>query len=292
MSLPIIATLVAVVFWIINSVLSKKIAADTGSILGPTVVASAGIVPMVISLFIAGPSSIPILSIALASLAGAFAALGMVLAYKTLMTEQLTNSIALSEVTPPMLVILGIFVLGEVLTTAQLVSIIIIFIGTALIITTEKLKINRRLIPALLSSVCWAIYWVTLSYITPLSGSFAQPVLISRIVASACLIAYLAVNMRRVSEKTRAYGKAPRAQKALLLIILFMVIAGLTDGSGDAIFAFVVGANAVAIGGALSAIQPMLVSGISFIVYKDRLTRPQLLGLLVMVVGAVALSVL
>ena len=67
--------------------------------------------------------------------------------FKSLETEQLTNAVALSEITPAILTLFGMFVLQEVGNPMEVIDIILIFAGAFLRHKHRGLKINRKLVP-------------------------------------------------------------------------------------------------------------------------------------------------
>ena len=77
-----------------------------------------------------------------------------------------------------------------------------------------------------------------------------------------------------------------------MVLIALTVIASFADASGDTLFGITAGSPVLAIGAALVALQPMVVSFLGFIQYRDKLTKLQLYGLVVMIAGALVLSVL
>ena len=246
---------------------------------------------MAIATILVGVYQIPITSIALATVSGVFLILGYLLVYKSLETQQVSNSYVIGELSPAILTIFGIFVLSEPVSNVQLLSIMTIFIGTAFLITTSKLKINRLLIPALMGSASWAIYWILINYSISTSGTFALPLLLSRVIATFVMAGYLFANRKKVLANIKS-NKDKKNRRMLVLLLCLAFIVALLDSSGDAVFSYVISLNQLAIGSALSALTPMFVSFLGVIIYKDRFTKLEFIGLVVMIIGALALSVL
>lgn len=290
--LPITVTFIAVFLWTFLNLASKKVATGIGIFLGSVIAIGVGIIPMLIATIIVGVYDVPLIYTLIAVLAGAFAAFGSLMGFRPLATEQLSNTAALQEIYPPILILFGVFVLGENLTLIQAISIIVIFLGALLVITTEKLKLNRKLLPALISPISWAFYWIVLAYAIDGSGTFALPVLVSRVVATVILVAYVIIKKKEAFAKLFAYKDNLKQTRTLTFVISIAVLAGLADGIGDTLFSYTYGSGFVAIGSAISGLAPIFITIISFYIYKDRLTKLQLTGLVIMVLGAVALSLL
>jgi drug/metabolite transporter (DMT)-like permease len=290
--LPIIAAFSATALWLVSNILSKKVSVSLGFITMSAIVLPLGMLPMAIGIAVVGVHAIPIYSIVIAALAGIFLTLGFLLLYKTLETEQLTNTVALGELQPAILVLFGIFALGESVNMIQAVSMMIIFAGAVLVVTVEGLSINKKLIPACFAMLSWALYWVLITYSVHASGStFSMPVLVSRITGSAIAIAYFAANKGKVMKYMHS-AFSGRRRRELGIIVAFVSIIAIVDASGDFIFAYVTASNALAIGSALTALSPIAASIAGFFIYKDRLTAPQLAGFAIMVVGALSLAIL
>lgn len=178
--------------------------------------------------------------------------------------------------------------LKESVSIIAAASIILIFAGALLIITTEGLRINKKLIPAILSNVCWLIYWLIITEAVISSSTYAFQVMASR---AAGLILILALFIL-VPSKTASTTKIQKLEGIFPIAIILALLSGIFDGTGDTLFTLTVHSNLVVLGGALTALNPLFISVLSYFIYKDRLTRTQAIGFGIMVAGAVALSVL
>ena len=283
------AAITAVFFWIISNGISKKVVKAFGAPLIALAVILLGIIPMSVSVVLTGMYSMPLYSTAMAAASGVFLGLGFILMYMSLRTEQLANASALGEIQPAALVLFGLLVLGEQVTRIQLLSMAAIFVGAFLIITYEKFRINKYLIPAALASVSWAVYWMMMSYAISSAHGFSLPVLVSRIVSIGLALAFVFFRkgtMKDMRGRLHAMRKSS-AFGALAALVIFM---GLVDGIGDSVFGITVISKVFAIGGAMTALSPMVVSFLGFLFYKERLSRLQFVGLGIMVAGAVVLG--
>ncbi len=292
LSLPILAAIASTALWVVWGSLSKRIATTIASTIVVVMMMGIGAIPMIIAVLALGVYSIPASSVILACLAGVLATIGFFLTLRALRTEQLTNSTSFGELQPAILVLFGLFALGETITTAHALSMIVIFIGAFLIIRTQGVRINKRLVPAALSVVAWTIYWIVITYSVTWAGTFALPVAISRITGAVLAGLYLFLYRAETREKLDSSKRTRKGRLLLYSALALVIVAALADGTGDTAFAFALGAGTVAVSGAITALSPMFISIIGFLLYKDRLTGLQFVGLAVMIVGAVALSLL
>ena len=290
-NLPILAAFGAAAFWTISNIVSKKASVDMGSVAAAAIVVPLGIIPMIIGATLVGSWTIPLSSAVLASISGIFLAVGFILIYRSLQTEQLTNTVVLNEMTPAILVLFGLFALGEHVNMIQALSMVAIFAGAFFMISVGGFRINRRLIPATFAVLSWSIYWIILTYaVTGAGGAFALPVIVSRAAGAGVALAYLAIKRKEMrSYIGRKFGATAGSGK--YMIVFLLALAAMVDASGDFLFSYVTGTNALAIGSALTALTPMAAAFIGgLLIYKDKLTDSQLVGFVIMVAGALVLS--
>ncbi len=285
------AAIITIVLWTIAGTINKRISSALGSHIVGFLYTSISMAPILLAVVIVGTYSIPIYGLVTAAIGGLFLATGFIFNFKALQTENLSSISALAEISPAVLVLFGLLVLGEKVTSVQMFGIIIVFAGTLMIITTEKLEINRKLLPALLAVLAWTVYWIIISYSVISSNTFALPIFISRIVAVPIMIAYLLSSKGAVS-RLADFSSSISKNRSLIALLALTVIASVADASGDTLFGITVGSPVLVIGAALIALQPMAQSFMGFVLYKEKLTRLQLYGLVVMIVGALVLSVL
>ncbi len=285
------AAIIAITLWTIASTISKKISRGLGANLVTFLYLAVSIVPIAIGTVAIGTYSISTAGALLAALAGLFLSLGFISTFKALTTEHLSSVIAVSEIYPVVFVLFGILVLGQTINEIQLVSMVVIFAGAAMIITTEKLRLNKMMIPAVVGAVSWTIYWIIMTYSIHSAGTFALPILISRVVGIPFAIIFLLINRNAVSE-LKLLGKKIKASRMVMVMVALTIIASFSDAVGDTVFGITIGSSVLVIGAALVALQPMVVSFFGFLFYKEKLTKVQFLGLATMFAGAFVLSVL
>ena len=287
-NLGITAAFITTLLWIANGLAVKKTSSSLGNYRSSLIIITIGILPMIAAAIIFGIGAIETYQIAISAAAGVFLCLGFILIFKSLETEQLTNTVALAEMQPAILTLFGVFVLNNHLNMAESASILLIFAGAFFVITHEGISINKKLIPALLGNVSWTIYWILMSIaISP--SAFAVQMATSRFVGILLLLVLFYFGFAKISTKKHS---APRFSARMpYLIIILAIVSGLLDGAGDTLFGFTMHLNVIAAGAAITALSPVLVSLCAFIIYHDRLTKPQLIGFIVMVAGALSLAV-
>lgn len=288
----LIAAAVSTVLWIFAGTIAKKISSDLGGRTVSLIYATFSLLPILIIVYLVGDYSISAYSIFLSAAAGLFLGAGFILGFKALQTEKLASVSALAEIQPAFLVLLSIIVLNESINILQAASIAIIFAGALMIITTEKLRININLLPALLSFISWSIYWAIMVYAVTSAGTFALPIFISRLAGVPLIAIYFIYGIAANSEKGGQGLRSILSNPCLAISIILTLVASFADAVGDTIFGITIGSNVLALGAALIALQPMAVSFLGFALYRDRMTRVQLIGFIIMVAGAFSLSVL
>lgn len=284
----ILAAIAATLLWIGVDSSSKFYIKKLGINLSVFLVTLIGIVPMLL-LYAFVPESVAFSFglLALGLLAGIALFIGFILIYRSVSTEGVANSYILIEIQPVFLILFGILVLAESLNTLQILSMIIIFIGISMIVSTQELKINKKLIPSIAGNIIWSLYWIFIIVAVIYYRNFILPLLLARIFSAVLAAAYyfaysnknkksnyMHINMRSIS----------------LAIISLVVLAGLFDGIGNLLFSFVSFSNKVVIGSAILSMEPIIIWLIGFLVYKEKITRLQGAGFIIATIGYIALS--
>ncbi|MDE1767411.1 MAG: hypothetical protein KGI27_14230, partial [Thaumarchaeota archaeon] len=104
----------------------------------------------------------------------------------------LSKTIATNEIQPVVLVLLGTLILGEALSNIAVLGILLIFAGVSLVVINQGFSFNRKLIPGIVGSGSWAIYWLIMTYAIQGSGNFALCVFISQLICMGMMLVYLA----------------------------------------------------------------------------------------------------
>jgi len=285
-SIIIIASLLAVLLWVFIDSFSKVFIKKLGRQISIITIVSVGIIPAVIVVAIVGMPSMSIADMAelviASAIAGAALSAGFVTVYKSVSKAGIANSYLLVELQPPLLIIFGLLALSEHLNSLQLMSIVLIFIGVAFVTITKGLRINRNLLPSIIGNVLWALYWIIAVTAMTYLKEYALVMLLIRIFAAVFVFAYYG---------TASTGIKLSVSKVVpLSIIALLVLAGLSDGTGNMLFAFVSSSHRLAIGSAILTMEPIIVWIIGILLYHEKVTTFQKLGFAVATLGYIALS--
>ena len=130
LNIGVIGALLSLLMYLIYYTLAKKFAAATGNYKAAMVIMTCSIVPMLVAAYLIKPSWISNADVFLSIIGGIFVFLGFELLYRSLHTEQLTNTVGVTEVGSAIMIIFGILVLNEKISALGLIGIVMIFVGT------------------------------------------------------------------------------------------------------------------------------------------------------------------
>jgi len=287
MQYVIIAALSASLLWGFEDALSKKPVSKLGISLTTSIILVVGLLPFAIVAMLY-PSSMTYFGIALSAIAGLFWGAGFMLIYKSVSTENVTSTFVINEILPAIIIIFGILGLGEKISIVNFLLIIIIFCGSVVVMLSENLKFNLRLLYAVLANVSWGLFWVLMIEVIHTSGSFAEPLLIARIVAAAAVVVFFAISSNRVRHTAKA-RRLP-ALRSLYIPISMAALIGIVDAFGNDAFGFVSTTGFVAIGAGIIAISPIFVALLGRLFYNDKLRPLQWTGFGIIVAAAILLA--
>jgi len=281
----IIASLLAVLSWSFVDAVSKLYINRFGKELSSLILLSIGIIPMLL-LATAYHYLGNILFLLFIGLVGGLVLfLGYILVYKSVPSGGVSNSYILLEVQPIILILFGIFVLGEHIGIEKAASIILIFIGISLILLSKKFKLDKQLVPALIGNVMWAVYWAIVILAFLYYKNFVLPLLSVRVFGA--FFAYLYYK----AKSPKNYYKI-NLSKLEISIIAILILAGLFDGFGNILFAFISFSNKVVFGSAILSSEPIIVWLIGLIAYHEKITVRQKFGFLVATAGYLLFTLL
>lgn len=289
MNLGILAALLSTISGNTSSLISKKIASPFGNRLSALFTVGFGTVPMLVGILIFGFVSLPPNDELISLAAGFFLSLGFLLKYLSLSTEQVTNIGAVAQVQPALLVIFGIFLFNEQVNSLTIISMLIVFIGAGFITITKDFKINKNLVPAILSSASWGIYWILITISVGNTGNFLASLFFSRISGVVLLLIFFSRMKGHVTEKAMQYKKI-NGEEALTVIALLGLATGLFNGIGDTLFGVVAKYNEVAVGSVIGIAGLVFLATAAYFLYKERLTKLQLAGFVVVLIGTLGLA--
>jgi drug/metabolite transporter (DMT)-like permease len=273
-----IATLLSLSF---GDTIGKNVSTKFGNYVSTLFIMGFGIIPLLVSLLFFPQNLFNYNGIVLAVVAGFFLALGYVLVYKSLETEQASNTWVLLNISAAMVVLFGVFALRESVDLVQVISIVLVFMGVILVTVTREFKFNRLLLPAIVGNVSWVVFLILIVY--GISGTASESTglfLISRVAGFLMLLTYLLFT-RKINSGFMAKLRRPN---------LAAISSGLFDGFAQVTYTLVVLLQFVVIGASMTALEPAIVTMLSIAAYKEKLTKIQLVGLIISVFGAVALG--
>ncbi|MDE1828122.1 MAG: DMT family transporter [Candidatus Micrarchaeota archaeon] len=281
--LATIAAILPAIIWAFTVTMEKRLSSIAGTFRTSLLLTGFGILPILALFFYsysATSSYVAILSI----ISGIFFALGALLYYKSLETEQMSNSSATGLAQPAILIAFSILVLNESISVLQAIGGLIIVAGVFLIITNKKMEVNRRLIPALLANVSWAGYWIFASYAILASNQVGTPLLISRATGFIIVIIFSGLLLAKSSFR-------PSKNSSLKYVIILGLFAGVFDAVGNVIFGYVVNLNLLSIASIFTAAMPLFITALGYLIYGERMTREQWVGMAVAIAGALIIAV-
>ncbi|MGC8585945.1 MAG: EamA family transporter [Candidatus Micrarchaeia archaeon] len=281
----------AAFLWVVVDSISKKFINRIGVKKSQLIVVFAGIIPMLL-LWVAsgagiGMHHLPIM-LALTVVAGFALFLGFALVYRSVNTSGISNAYVIEEIQPPLLIIFGVLALGEHLTQVQLICMLVIFLGIALITLTKGLEINKKLVPSIVGNISWALYWFFVIIAIFYYKSFVFPILLIRIFAAVFAAAYILSH-----EKGEARIKGNRiAKNTLYAMSLLAIGVGILDGTANLLFTVISFSNNVALAGTILSVAPVAIWLIGYFAYKEVINTKQKIGFIVATIGYIMLTFL
>ncbi|MFP3279231.1 MAG: DMT family transporter [Candidatus Micrarchaeota archaeon] len=285
MTYIIIASLLAVLSWSFVDAVSKLYINRFGKELSSLILLAIGIIPMLLLAMISPYLGNIFFLLFIGLVGGLVLFLGYILVYKSVPSGGVSNSYILLEVQPIILILFGIFVLGEHIGIEKAASIILVFVGISFVMLSKKFKLDKQLVPALTGNVMWAIYWAIIILAFLYYKNFVLPLLFARMFGA--LFAYLYYK----AKPPKNYYKISLS-KSEISIILILILAGLFDGFGNISFAFVSFSNKVVLGSAILSSEPIIIWLIGLIAYHEKITVRQKFGFLVATIGYLLFTLL
>jgi drug/metabolite transporter (DMT)-like permease len=282
--------------WSVDGILIKKFVNTFGHINSAFIITISNFLVslLMIPFFKAGFFNIYTLILALGS--GLLSGLGFLLFFSSLKSEQASNTFTLMELQVIILIIFGLLALSETLSSITIFGIFLILVGILAVSYTKELKLNTKLIPAMLANILWGFGWILFFYSYSYEGSILYTMILSFGASAILPLIYLVYLLGKQKAKIKNIKKRNnnknRENKIKNIIIVIGIIAGLLSGFGNVGFAILESINEVAIGSAISNLQPIFITIIAYFVYKERLTKLQTLGMLIAVSGALIVFLL
>ncbi|MDE1868913.1 MAG: DMT family transporter [Candidatus Micrarchaeota archaeon] len=284
LALAEIVSIAILIIWSLSTTLERRLSVLSGRSRASIIIAAAGLIPIV-AIFAFNSSFIGSYAILASVISGGFFTLGTLLYYKSLETEQVSNTAPTGLLQALPLIAFGVLALGEQISAFQICGAALMTFGVLLASTTRGSALNRKLLPAALANVSWAVYWIFASFAINLSGQFAAPILLSRIVSVTLALVVFGIFFRHHVLKLK------RAGNTIALIAMFGITAGVLDGLGNALFAFATHINALHIASIFETPMLLLIALFGYLFYKERLTHLQKIGMAVAFAGALVIAI-
>jgi drug/metabolite transporter (DMT)-like permease len=220
--------------------------------------------------------------LALNLLIGAIGTIGMITFYESLRLSNMSLVGTISASFAALTVVLSIIFLKENISSLQGISILIIFLGIIISslnfndLRKAKLFMDRGVLLAIATMIMWGIYWTFIKIPVRQIGWF-WPSIISIATFPLILIFMKFRNLPLVQPNSKRLFGILIANSALL-------------GAGSLSFNYAIQKGMVAIVAPIAGSYPTLFVVLAFLVFKDKITRQQIAGIVVTLTGIVLLS--
>ncbi len=240
--------------------------------------AAVSVVMALLGLF--GHFSISAYAAEIAALSGLVTTAGYLLFYWSLQSQQASNTYAMIEIQAVVLALYAAFALHESVGTVELFGLLAVVIGVIIVSTEKGFKFNKRMLPAMAANLVWALGWILLVYPISVASNSAVPIWISFTVGLAAVAVITPIYARR-------RGHSPDLVRKGMPI---GIAAGLFSGAGNLFYAAVIAMKQLALGAVTGNSSPAIVAVFAHFIYHDRLTKFQILGLMLVLAGGIAVG--
>lgn len=221
-------------------------------------------------------SSILIMNILL----GALLLLGIIVFSEALLQSSASIVIALSQSFPALVVVFSVFFFKEQIDAKEIFAIGVIFLGLILLLFERKKgegnSARKGILMSLFAMFAWGIYFTFIKIPVQQVGWF-WPTYLSFAVLPL-LFAYIKIKRIKI--------KHPNFQHAFTPLVLSMLFIRTAEMS----FNFAVGNTLSALVAPIAGSSPSLTVLLTFFVFKEKLTKQQIVGIVITVLGIVILS--
>ena len=269
----LLLSVVIAILWSVGSIIAKRVDTLLGNSYASLLflfVLSVTILAIVPFFQISINPKMLVLSVA----SGLLDAVGYLLFFKSLQTEQASNTYSLVLLQVLVLVLFGIFFLHEPISVRVALGMVLILSGTFSISYKDGHGLNMGLVPAIIGNVVWGLSWVAYYFAYAAGGNFVDPLALAYLTAFLAVLAWVLLSRQR-------RPSAKMVRKGLLLGVAAALFSALANFG----FAFLESINVVAIASVFSNMQPVFVSLMAYFVYRERLTRVNLAGLAIALAG-------
>lgn len=182
-----------------------------------------------------------------------------------------------------LVVIFSILFFGEVVSSNQVLSMIIIFIGIILSsldlnsLKERKNIINRGVLLALIAMFLWGIYFTFIKIPIKEIGWF-WPSVISTF-STTTLLSLL--KLKKGIKLNKPVGKT----------LVYLLLTIITVKSAELAFNYAISRNLTSLVAPIAGSYPTLFVVLAFLIFKDPITRQQIAGIITTLIGIILLSV-
>ncbi|MEM4109607.1 MAG: hypothetical protein QXQ65_06395 [Conexivisphaerales archaeon] len=269
----------ALIFYTVSDLLVKYPAAKMGNRAASIITIGVSNIPIVIALALTANSvHFTYMVVPLSAISGICLGGGTLMVLKSLESQQVTNTMALIELGLVLTVIYGILVLHEPERILGYAGVASIFAGS-LLVSTKGLSINTKLIPAMVGNIIWGGQFLAIYYAISYTDNILLPALISS------LTAVVTIELYALLFGGHHFHYKPGMRKSLYVGI----ISGAFLGLGLIAVMFIMKFHVLPTGMSLIAIEPVFITLLGVVFYKDSISRVQALGVVLATLGAILL---
>ncbi len=283
---------ITLIIWTISNSMIKNLASKINTNDVSMIVVGAGIIPMMIGIMINPVHGVSPSILLLSSISGILLGLGYILFYKSLKSENLGNAGVTINIQQIVVIVFGLFVLKENVTSFALPGILLIIFGSILATVRKGFRVNKILIIAAAANIIWGVYYIPLTFAILSLHASPVPLLLARIMGffSVLLLFNFPSILRRI--RSRIKIENVRGAKIASALIFSSIIAGLLDGAGNVLYALSIQDGIIIIAGSMIALLPVTLALTGKFIFHEKLTSMQYSGILLSVTGAVLIAIL
>ncbi|MEM0139690.1 MAG: EamA family transporter [Ferroplasma sp.] len=287
----IILPVLTLIAWTISNSMIKGLTSKMDTNLISTIIIGVGILPMLASIIIDPVSNIEPLVMILSGISGLMLGTGYILFYKSLKSADLGNAGVTLNIQQIVVIMFGLLILKEQITSLMLPGISLIIIGSVFVTVKRGFKVNKILIIASMANMIWGIYYIPLTFAILSLHASPVPLLLARITGFFAVI--LIFNIKPVISRSRSIKNVHETthSRVAFAVLLSAVAAGMLDGTGNVLYALSIQYGIIIMAGAFIAMLPATLGLAGKFIYKEKLTLVQYSGILVSVLGALFIAV-
>ncbi len=283
---------ITLIIWTISNSMIKNLTSKINTNDISMIIVGAGIIPMLISIMVNPIHGISLPVMFLSSISGILLGLGYILFYKSLKSENLGNAGATINIQQIVVIVFGLFVLKENITSFVLPGILLIIFGSILVTIRKGFKVNKILIIAAAANIIWGIYYIPLTFAILSLHASPVPLLLARIMGFFSVL--LLFNFPSIVKRIRAKVKISNVNstKIASALLFSSILAGLLDGTGNVLYALSIQDGIIILAGSMIALLPVTLALTGKFIFHEKLTSMQYSGILLSVTGAMLIAIL